>query len=331
MFLRLFSLLFLAIFSFSVFAHSNISIECNALLLRSKLRWTVQEVYDIEIESAGQIYGPNEKIPPLKTGFYVFLILSTGEKLIAPKYDVQGYIKNGKGLATHKSLLKMYQEKTGERADRLVVGAGEWQVAFNYVRDFSNRSGNFKSTPKRVEYLTPFLTSQDLPLIALSRVRAINPKDPEDKGHTPADRTFDRFHLDMMAAVELSPYGPRLRDLYEKFHALILESFQGDPEAARTAMLAASKIGRKTTKDWRGSNFYIPLSAAADGRDGLEYGLLQVLKLKTIYPIGEPIESTEVEFWEGIPAQIKNVIAGSAFGQELRTKWQTLALEFSQH
>jgi hypothetical protein len=112
---------------------------------------------------------------------------------------------------------------------------------------------------------------------------------------------------------------------------LALESFPGDPDNEAVAKtLALARDGRDNiTKDFRGaSTFYYPLQGLFS-RDGIEYGILAILKKNILAPPppGEP------EYYVSVPAQINNMLvgAGSMFSEDLREKWQALAQEFSVH
>lgn len=301
---------------------------CDGILQAPPIQRTAQPTYLIEMESAGQIIEPDKMIPPLGTGFYSFLILSSGEVLLAPKYDVRQFMESGKGLATHKSLLHMYEEKMVESpADRVVAG-GEFQVAFGLVIDISNRSGNFRGDSERLDGSIRWLKARGLKLSAAVKIRAIDPLRDEDRGHTPIDRNFDEFHLDTMAVVERSPEGAHLRELYLRFHELIGETFPGTPgrEAIAKILQFRNKGARETGEQRGAAAFYYPLMTAYS-RDGFEFGLKALLREEVISEFRRDGEG----YTETVPAQIQNVLtgAGAMIGPDLKQKWLALAEAFA--
>ena len=312
--------------------------KCEHLFLRfAPIAQTTQPTYKVEIESAGKIIGPSEPLPALKTGFYIFLILDSGEILFAPKYDIPKYIATGQGLATHKSLLKMYADSTFKSAAQHVVAGGEFQVAFGQVIDISNRSGNFKDLERsedapnrapRLDATVDFFKGHGLAFDPDTKPRAIDPNREEDRGHTPADRDFDVFHLDFMSRLQKAALGPRTIDLYEQLHALILESFPAEsPRESLVVMQRARLSGAQITGYNRGgSAFTFPL-VTAYSRDGLEFGVLETLRDQGILRADDP-DRVAYTF----PLQIRNILASRAaekFLPPLREKWERMAEAFS--
>lgn len=315
----------LALYSTVCTAHP--SFKYCELLLDDPVEWTVQPVYLIEIESAGFIVPPGKPIPKLSTGFYVYLLLSTGEILIAPKYDVPQFIATGKGLATHKSLLRMYQKKKRKLPASWVLVGGEFQVLSPFVVDISNRSGNFKSKAKRFRKALRYLEDRGLPIRNWTTKRAINPRRKEDRGHTPESINFDEFKLAMMSDVERSEHGVSLRQLYDRFALLIAETFPGvEGKAAMMKMLEFRRKGVEQTRDERGSqSFYYPLLTGYS-RDGLDFGIASLFRKD----IPSEFKQPKPDYFYAVPTQIHNILigAGDEFSEEIKAKWRALANDF---
>lgn len=320
-------ILLLALSSVICTAHPNTHF-CESLLTDKPVPWTIQPVYLVELESSGFIVPMDRQIPRLRTGFYVYLVLSTGEILISPKYDVKQFIASGKGLATHKSLLRMYSNRRHRNASNKVVLGGEFQNAFGAVADISNRCGNFRSRARRFhDKGLDYLQLRGLPLQDWTSRRAINPKCQEDRGHTPEDRNFDEFKLNLMADVEKNPRGPVLRALYEKFFALIVETFPAQTgKEALVKMLEFRSQGALLTRDNRGAqSFYYPLLTAFS-RDGMDFGLASLFRKD----LPSEFKQSKPDNYFAVPTQIHNVIvgAGDMFDEATKEKWRAMAHEF---
>jgi|GEM_PF-4340925 len=313
-------------------AHPNIP-DCEALLKLKPLRWTIQPEYAIELKSAGIIIPAGRQIPILAPGFYTYLVLKNEDILLAPKYNVKQFMETEKGLATHKSVLYMYEEIRGKLPADMVALGGEFQSVPWLIVDISNRSGNFKSTPRRYEIAQPYLRSRGFLFVdGVTNVRSIDPKVKEDRGHTPEDRNFDEFKLNRMARVEEDKDGPWLRDLYYRLNALAAESF---PEAKGKDVIDQIKIfaqkGAAITNETRGIySFHYPLNGIYN-RDGLDFEIakLVIYRSKTEFRGvgGKP------DYFYLVPTQINNIIvgAGDTFSEEIKEKWRALADDFSKH
>ncbi len=296
--------------------------DCERLLQSPPIPRTPQPKYVIELESAGQIIRLEDPIPYLGSAYYIFLVTADGEILLSKQYDAKSYMETGKGLATHKSLLNMYQETKLTSVQYRIVAAGEFQAAFGRIIYLTNRSGNFRNTMKRLALCRGCFEERGF---LFDKEVLVTPT--QDRGHTPKDRDFDEYKLEVLKAIEMEPNGPELIKLYERFHALILESFPKETARESIAeMLKARAAGAAVTNETRAySAFYYPLLTAYN-RDGLEYGLLAFFRSEMKQHPPRP----EYDYREAIASQIENVIigAGEKFNKDLKEKWKKLAEAF---
>lgn len=277
----------------------------------------------IELESAGEILRRGENFPQLKSGQYVFLITAKEDILFAEKYDVKSFVKTGRGVATHKSLLAIANKNSLRRPlAKIIIGGGEFQMAFSHVSWLTNRSGNFPNDANALDDMVRYLAKRGLAVDRATKVRAVD-STKEDFGHAPSDRTFDEWQLQIMAEVERHRRGPELREWYERFYSLTLESFPDLPaREAMMRMIRYRQAGASKSNMVRAANlFYYPL-ITAKSVDGMDYGIWAVLRSRYFSKY-----RTEGEwFSKAVADQIDNIIlgAGQGFSPPIQEKWRKL-------
>jgi hypothetical protein len=274
--------------------------------------------YSIEMAAAGHLTGPRELLPRFMPGFYIYLITDHEEILVANKYNIE----DDKGLATHKSLLNMYRNVTGNSAVQHVVAAGEFQMVFDDVLEIKNKSGNFRGDRTTLLLAEQTLARHGLPVSGRTRLTAIG-SGVEDHGHTPAEREFDEFHLEILRQVYGSERGRQLVSLYTQMEALLRMTF---PKLrgieTLKAMIGYQTEGAKRSGVYDGLQvLYYPLQQLYS-TDGMEHGIWSTEQ-------DEDVDGPD-GFKRGVPAQIENFIAamGAAMPASMRTEWRALGERF---
>lgn len=298
------------------------SSPCN-LLLAKVIPRTYMPDYAIELPSSGALLAKNLRVPQLPIGNYVYLITNRGEILLAAKYNLK---KMPQGLATHKSLLKMYEKRRGTSAEPRIVAAGEFQTAFGRVAEISNKSGNFRGSKPSLDLAVQVLRSRGLPMDSSTQIKQVDPKKEEDRGHTPKDRELDGFRLQVLSEVAGLQQSQKIKELFTRFYWLIRESF---PDlSGRKALLAMMEVRekgvRKIGKYDGYATFNYPLSTAYTV-DGFEFGIW------SIEISGQYEPQSGDRFKRGVPTQINNFLigAGDTLPPDLRTRWLILAENFA--
>jgi hypothetical protein len=291
---------------------------CAALLIAQPITHTPQQRYSSEVEEAGQIVKPGEMLPQLDTGFYIYLITANGEIMFARRYSLQSWTKN---LATHKSLLEMYQRRSGAPDAPDIVAAGEFQIAFDQVVEVNNRSGNFRGDDETLKLGVEVLRAHGLPFSNETKIWALSDR-AADWGHSSHEFDKDSDRLQAIKEIMISPRGRVLIDIYRRMYRLTRESFPEVP--AQQAIQELTKVqnaGARATGKYDGyQSFYYPLQSAFSA-DGLEYG---IWKIETF-----PDRGGHDGFSYGGPVQIHNVVVGGIkLPDAIKNRWRQLARDF---
>ncbi|MGE4130690.1 MAG: hypothetical protein AB7F86_03585 [Bdellovibrionales bacterium] len=183
------------------------------LLAPPTIHRTPQPLYEGEVALAGTLMSPGMPATELSTGAYVYLMAEDGRMVYAPKYDWQAFQKGQPWLATHKALLKRL-------GSAKIVAAGEWTVAFGQIVKLNNRSGNFKGGAAHLAFAENILRRFGFDLDS-----ALGSEDYSDgrerKEHTPQERTFDRYQMELFERLQTQSQMRLLAELYEDFVDLV--------------------------------------------------------------------------------------------------------------
>lgn len=256
----------------STLAWAKLNPECEQILAGvAAIPRTVQPEYAVEIPEGGRIYAPGESIGSLPTGSYLYLVTSTGETLIAPKFDLKSLKANGKGLHTHKSLLNLYLRQKG--AAPSVVAAGQFAMAFDILVRLDNRSGNFRGEANRLPIAQMMLSALGIPFSEELQIVETNPKDPSQSGHTPQDRSMDEYQLQIHRELAQDPRMAKMAALYEEmFH--VLKSVAASPTPEKVSFFLIDKA--IASKNFNGvAEMIIPYQAATSP-DGFAWGIWNI-------------------------------------------------------
>lgn len=167
--------------------------------LPAAIEHTPQPRYAEEVSEAGvwisfeSLVLDSKPLRNLSSEHYVFLITSTGDVALSPKFLLEERGDSQTGLVTHKSLLTLLQQQLGSSVE--ILGSGEFEILNGQTRWISNRSGNFRGNESNFRFSLHKLLSLGLPLRAHTEQRLTDPNIKEDWGHTPESSTYDQFQL----------------------------------------------------------------------------------------------------------------------------------------
>lgn len=191
------------------------------------------EIFDTDIRDipGGTYYGPDEPLPDLETGRYLYQILNTGGMYLVSELDFIRHIQDGTGVWKHEVFGHHHRQRFGEPIDGELIASG-WVIrAFGALVFISNGSGSRRGGPERVEFarLTfeahgwktdPHADFERLGAEIEETSRAISiaggNADSRGRRHSLAAMTKDRASLEIMADVYTHPDGQRLIELYEE-------------------------------------------------------------------------------------------------------------------
>jgi len=227
-------------------------------------------MHPFELAEAGALYGRNDRIFRLRAGLYVYLVTSDRDVILAPKFHIKKLFKTGRGLATHKSLLRRSMKTLGRKPE--IVAAGQLTYFFGQIVRIDNRSGNFRGDINALRFAAGILVSLGLEINPSAVIVAFDPEDPQQNGHTPEELTLDEYQMEIQVQVAGDPLGRRLINFYDSLGRVLIDA------AADRRLDTGLKIMLDATNTNYLADFIqiaYPLESARSA-DGLAFGVLRV-------------------------------------------------------
>lgn len=253
------------------------------------IRRSAQPFYPIELKGPeGRIFEYGEHVPHLDTGTWLFLVTKSRQLLLVPKYHIDRFLRDGRGLATHKTLLKAYAAYFHLPIQEEIVAAGEFVMSFGQVSLIRNKAGNFRAGEVNFDFGIAILKhagvkfAKDYVKVVLDpAIRVEKPDEDDPFDHTKKKNRRDLHRLELMMEVRQHHHGADLVRLYKQLGRVMVEIYGNGAGSGGALKLMELSRGMRLPGRFQ---FFWPLTTASEFT-GLDFGILGSMhKLKNDFP-----------------------------------------------